>query len=470
MIVDKLALARQGAKIELARRHFFDYCHLTSPDFYKPDHAYLKTVCDELEHFLNDDDHDVLIFNMPPRHGKSRTLGKLVEWLLGNNHQAKIMTGSYNDTLSTTFSKNVRNTIQEIKADKDKIIYSDIFDAKIKYGDGAMNLWSLEDGYNNYLATSPKGTATGFGADIIVIDDLIKNAEEANNALVLENHWEWFINTMLSRLETNGKIAIIMTRWHTNDLAGKALELLPMSGYRVKHINLKAYDEETDTMLCDEVLSKQDYQRKVKTMGADIAAANYQQQPIDIKGRLYKGFLTYDTRSSYKKIWSYTDTADTGADYLCSIVWGECDDGMCDVLDVIYTQKPMEYTETAVANQVINNRVNQVRIERNNGGRSFARAVKEKVRGKCAAAIDDFYQSNNKQARIYSNSAWIEQNVRYPSDWAIRWPEYYQAMSTYQAEGKNKHDDAPDATTGIAETMATGEKVEAIDISDLGFR
>lgn len=462
MTVDKLTLARQGAKIELSRRHFFDYCCLTAPDFYMPSRNYLKTVCNEFEHFLNDDEHDVLVLNMPPRHGKSRSLGKLVEWQLGRDHSKKIMTGSYNEILSTVFSKNVRNAIQEIKADETKIVYSDIFDARIKYGDGAMNLWSLEDGYNNYLATSPTGTATGFGADIIIIDDVIKNAEEANNALVLEKIWAWFVDTMLSRLETNGKIIINMTRWATGDLAGKALEFLPANGFRVKHINLKAYDEENDTMLCDEVLSKREYIRKTKTMGADIAAANYQQEPIDIKGRLYKSFLTYDERSTYKKIWSYTDTADTGADYLCSIVWGECDDGLCDVLDVIYTQKPMEYTETAVANQIINNRVNQARIERNNGGRSFARTVKDKTKSKCAAAIDDFYQSNNKQARIYSNSAWIEQNVRYPSDWAIRWPEYYQSMTTYQAEGKNKHDDAQDATTGIAETMSADDEVQFV--------
>ena len=108
--------------------------------------------------------------NLPPRHGKSLTLGKFVEWVLGNDHTKKIMTGSYNETLSTVFSKNVRNTLQEEKADENKIVYSDIFDA-------AKNLWSLSDGYNNYLATSPTGTATGFGADIIIIDDVIKNAE-----------------------------------------------------------------------------------------------------------------------------------------------------------------------------------------------------------------------------------------------------------------------------------------------------
>ena len=82
---------------------------------------------------------------------------------------------------------------------------------------------------------------------------------------------------------------------------------------------MKAYNEETDTMLCESVLSKEEYFRK-KTMGADIASANYQQEPIDLKGRLYQKFSTYETRSNYIKIWNYTDTADTGADNLCSIV------------------------------------------------------------------------------------------------------------------------------------------------------
>ena len=465
--MDKIAL---GAKIELSKRFFFDYCNLIMPKFYKRDRKYLLEVCNEFQSFLNDDEHDVLVLNMPPRHGKSLTLSKFVEWVLGNDHTKKIMTGSYNETLSTVFAKNVRDTIQENKADITRVVYSDVFDAKIKYGDAKMNLWSLEDGYNNYLATSPTGTATGFGADIIIIDDVIKNAEEANNAMVLDKHWDWFVNTMLSRLESGGKIIINMTRWHSEDLAGRALRELPRTGYRVKHINFRAHDEKTDTMLCEEVLSLMDYKRKVLTMGSDIASANYQQKPIDIKGRLYGEFKTYNTRSEYRKIWHYCDTADTGKDYLCSIVWGETSEGFMDVLDVIYTQKPMEYTETAVADQLVNNKVNSSRIERNNGGRSFARSVRDKIQGKVSCSIDDFYQSTNKESRIYSNSHWIEQYVRFPHDWRTRFPEYYQAMTTYQKTGKNKHDDAPDATTGIAETMATGTKLESFDISEFGFR
>ena len=102
-----------GARCELARRHFFDYCNLKAPDFYKPERAYLVEFCEELQNFI-DSDEDVLIINAPPRHGKSRTIGCLVEWILGKDRKYKIMTGSYNEKLSTTFSKGVRDTIMEV--------------------------------------------------------------------------------------------------------------------------------------------------------------------------------------------------------------------------------------------------------------------------------------------------------------------------------------------------------------------
>ena len=235
-----LALIQLGAKIELARREFFFYCHLKAPDFYKTDRQYLVELCTEFQEFYESED-EVLIINEPPRHGKSRTAGLFVEWVLGKNQNEKIMTGSYNETLSTMFSKNVRNSISELKADVYKPTFSDVFPGvAIKRGDGAMNLWSLEGGYNNYLATSPTGTATGFGASMLIIDDLIKNAEEAYNESVKEKHWDWFTNTMLSRLEEGGKIIIIMTRWASDDLAGRALEHYQSQGAKVRHVCMKA--------------------------------------------------------------------------------------------------------------------------------------------------------------------------------------------------------------------------------------
>ncbi len=455
-------LLKKRAQIALARRSFFDYCQLLASDFYKRDRSYLVELCNDLQDFMSDDEHDVLIINEPPRHGKSRTAGMFVQWLLGRDNTTKIMTGSYNETLSTTFSKAVRNAIQETKADESVAVFSDIFPkTKIKYGDGAMNLWSLDGGYNNYLATSPTGTATGFGADVIIVDDLIKNAEEANNAGVLEKHWDWFTNTMLSRLEDGGKIIIIMTRWHSNDLAGKALTELPKNGYKIKHVSMKAYDEKTDRMLCDEVLSKKSYLQKTKTMGADIASANYQQEPIDIKGRLYSEFKVYVEKPTFKRIAAYTDTADTGSDYLASFIYGETMDNEAYILDVIFTKEPMEVTEPLLARKLLENSVNISWIESNNGGRGFARNVENIVKsryGSNKTVFKPFHQSQNKQSRILTNVTWIMEHVYFPDGWRNKWPELYQSLATYQREGKNAHDDAQDALTGVAEKMNDNNK------------
>jgi len=170
MKIDKYSKSFQlQVKLALARKDFFSYCNLKAPDFYKKNRKYLIELCNEFQAFY-EGDNEVLIVNMPPRHGKSRTAGLFVEWVLGRNKNEKIMTGSYNETLSTVFSKNVRNSIQEVKVDENKIVYSDIFpNTRIKQGDGAMNLWSLEGGYNNYLATSPTGTATGFGCTLMIL-------------------------------------------------------------------------------------------------------------------------------------------------------------------------------------------------------------------------------------------------------------------------------------------------------------
>lgn len=451
--------------MELAKRDFFEYCNIKAPDFYKWDRNFLIEFCDDLQDFIETDDHEVLVVNMPPRHGKSRTVGNFVEWVLGNDQSQKIMTGSYNETLSTTFSKGVRNTILEQKADFNKIVYSDIFPGiTIKHGDGAMNMWSLENGYNNYLATSPTGTATGFGASLLIIDDLIKSALEANNADTLEKHWDWFTNTMLSRLEEGGKIIIVMTRWHSLDLAGRALEHYQRVGAKVKHISYKA-KQDNGSMLCPEILSEKSYEAKRKAMGIDIAEANYQQNPIDIKGRLYTSFKTYtelpkDANGNLlcSAIKNYTDTADTGNDYLCSINYVEYNKEAY-VINVLYTKDGMEITEPATAKMLYEDNVNIADIESNNGGRGFARNVGSILNNKHHSnktAIHTFFQSKNKQSRILSNSTWVMEHVYFPVNWMDRFPEYYQAMTRYQKEGKNAHDDAPDATTGIAEKIGAG--------------
>lgn len=379
------------------------------------------------------------------------------------------MTGSYNETLSSTFAKQVRDMIATEQT-QGVTVYRDIFpDTKIKYGEASMNKWALEGSQvANYLATSPTGTATGFGADLIVIDDLIKNSEEAYNSNVLEKHIDWFTNTMLSRTEKGFKLIIIMTRWASNDLAGFIL-----SNYDdVVHINYKAINDD-GTPLDEGTLSLEDFEFKTKNMAKEIVYANYQQEPIDIKGRLYSEFKTYVDLPKEKviKISSYCDTADTGEDFLCNIIYADCKDSAY-ILDVIYTKEAMEITEPLVAEAYKKFDVNIADIESNNGGRAFARNVERITRdkGNYKTVVKWFHQSGNKIARILSNSAWVNANIYMPVDWKNKWPEFAKDIISYQKEGKNKHDDGPDTLTGVAEKMTNRNEIRTIDRNSLGIR
>ena len=449
-------LIRLEAKKELARRSFWDYCKLRASDFYKEDRLYLKELCNKLQAFY-EGDKKIMVINMPPRHGKSRTAGLFVQWLLGKSINNKIMTGSYNETLSGTFAKSVRDAIAE-QPTEGIIVYNDIFpNTRIKYGEAAASKWALEgSGVANYLATSPSGTATGFGCNFMIIDDLIKNAAEAYNETVLNKHIEWLNNTMLSRTENGFKLLIIMTRWANNDLAGYILNNFD----NVEHINFKAVQEDK-SMLCEDVLSKEDFELKTKHMNKDIIAANYQQEPIDIKGRLYSGFKTYKElpkdesgKPLFQYYLNYTDTADTGADYLCSICYGVYSDEAY-ILDIIYSKDSMEITEPLVANMLTKHNIGIATIESNNGGRGFARNVETLIRqgGNRHTVIKTFHQTQNKVSRILSNSTGVMNNIYFPINWQDKWPDFATAILSYQREGKNAHDDAPDALTGCYENM-----------------
>lgn len=449
--------ARLRAKKALARKDFWGYCKLTSPDFYNEGRPFLKDLAQKLQWFAEEADEKVLVINMPPRHGKSRTATKFVQWLFGKyGTSKKVMTGSYNETLSSTFAKTVRDTIAE-EPTIGVLTYGELFpDTQIKRGEAAMQKWALEgSSVANYLATSPTGTATGFGCNLMIIDDLIKNDKEAYNENVLQGHIDWFNNTMLSRTEDEFKIIIIMTRWATNDLAGYVLENYAGD---VVHVNYKAVQDD-GSMLCDGILSKNAFEFKTKNMNKDIILANYQQEPVDIKGRLYTSLKTYaevpkdDTgKPLFRYILNYTDTADEGADFLCSICYGMYD-GFYYVLDVLYTKEAMEITEPATADMLTRNNVGYALIESNNGGRGFARNVQRecKERGNNHTVIKWFHQGENKIARILSNSTGVMNNVLFPVGWNDRWPEFAKALTTYQKEGKNAHDDAPDCLTGVYE-------------------
>ena len=453
---------KHQAKLELARRSIWEYSKLRHPDFYKEDREYLKMLCNEIQTFIEEKGRDkkFLLLNLPPRIGKTFTVKNTCEWLFGNNPKLKIITGSYNEILSGIFALQVRNTIQEEKTDN-RIVYSDIFpNTKIKYGEARANLWALEgQEEKSFLATSPTASATGMGCKILIIDDLIKNDMEAYNELVLEKHWAWFTNTMLSRLEGNHWLVIVIqTRWSENDLSGRLLQ----SEYKdlVKQITLTMVQED-GSMLCDEIMNRETYELKIKEMNLDIAEAIYNQKLIDVGNRLYREFKVWQELPKYSKKWNYTDTADTGEDYFCSINYIEYEKEVY-ITDILFTQDSMDITEEATADLLFLNDVNEAVFESNNGGRFFSKKVGDKIREKYKSnkcVIKPKTQRNNKESRILANSSWVNEHIYMPFNWQHKYPEFYKHIKNFMRKGKNVHDDGADVLTAIAESINNKPKI-----------
>ena len=115
----------------------------------------------------------------------------------------------------------------------------------------------------------------------------------------------------------------------------------------------------------------------------------------------------------------------------------------------------MEITEPLVANMLTKHNIGIATIESNNGGRGFARNVETLIRqgGNRHTVIKTFHQTQNKVSRILSNSTGVMNNIYFPINWQDKWPDFATAILSYQREGKNAHDAAPDALTGCYENM-----------------
>lgn len=458
------ATQARDAAIQIGKESFREYCNRINPEFFKSHRTYQDVLCNMMQAIyekkvVNPDTgkpYEILVINLPPGFGKSYTAVLFATWAFGQSIKNQAITVSYNQTLSTRFAKSVRDAIEdeEIQGEEDYFVVTSFFPSlKIKDGDGSASLWSLEGAYMSYLATSFDGSITGMRGNIGIIDDPIKNAEEAVNERVKAKHWDFYKNTFASRMLEGAMQLIIQTRWATDDLAGKLLNEFPERCYELKMPALDANGKS----LCEDLYSTENLLQKKATLDEHIWLANYGQEPIDLRGSLYSaGFKIYDIidPDKFERIISYTDTADTGADKLCSISAGIIDK-YAYVLDVYYTDEAMETTEPETARRLDIHGVRESAVESNNGGRGFARNVEKKLKQrknrKCQ--VTWFHQSKNKKTRILVNSANVTEQVIMPEGWEKKYPEFYKDIMRYQRKGKNEHDDAPDAITGLVEIV-----------------
>jgi len=467
--------------IDDSKINFFLFCNTLAPDFYKHERNHLIRLCDTLQalyegRIVRDYDDEEwtitdapeeyiqvckkLIINMPPQHGKSRTLINFCMWALGQNPNEKIITGSYNDTLAQEFSKYTRDGIAETKNQPTDIVYNDIFpDVKLKKGDSSYGRWALEGQHFTYIGVGAKGSVTGKGGTIRIIDDPVKDAEEAVNETALEKKWVWIDSTFRSRSDasTGGQPLEIInqTRWSENDPAGKMLSSPEAHEWFV--LKMPAYDKETDSMLCEQMFNRETYLKRKATASKNVITefifdANYDQETVDKENQLYKPFKTYaELPSRIESRGNYTDTADDGADYLSSGYYVKSN-GFIYMTDILHTVKPQEETEPLTVQRIRLNETRTMHIESNNGGKGFARSIQRICNEqRIPVVVNWFHQSKNKITRILTNAPLVNDKILFPEDWKVRWPEFAAQVTKYQRIGKNKHDDGPDMLTGIVE-------------------
>lgn len=405
---------------------------------------------------------------MPPRMGKSRTTGLFTDWVLGLDLKNQIMTASYNEVSGNSFSRNCRDIITEENHGGSKIIYSDIFpNTVIKKGNSSVSDWTVEGGYQSYYGGGLNSSYTGRGATVLVVDDPIKTAEEALNSVVLEKIYSFYTDTLMSRIEGKGITIIVQTRWSKKDLIGEVLANDPDSWYVV---NLKAFDETRigeDKMLCSSVLDFEKYLSLKHSMSELIFMANYNQICVDMKGALYQNLKKYNelpcdenNNSLFENIVCFVDTADQGKDYLCAIVAGVYMKQLY-ILDLVYTQERMEITEGLVVDLLYRNNVNICIVESNNGGKGFSRRLQELLLKKYntnRTVIKYKPQTKNKMTRILMGATWIQENVWFAKNINDRFNEFWESIITFSKAGKNKHDDAEDCLTALAENFGDGMK------------
>ena len=472
---------RDALSLECARRSFGLFGKAEWPDMvFSPLHLTYYRI---LQAFA-DGRIRRLIITMPPQHGKSKgSTWLLPAYMLGRNPNLRIAIASYSDSFAKQFNREIQRLI-------DSDTYRAIFPETRLNGSGGdtktreyirtASMFEIVGKQGSLKAVGRGGGLTGNPVDVMILDDLYKDAMEGNSPTIREAVYEWYSSVVRTRLHNNSQELIVFTRWHEEDLIGtlekneRVIEIksfddirnLP-SGYDVwAKVNFDAIKESDPTELdprqpgqplwadrhsLESLLSK-------RKLDPHTFECLYQGRPASREGLLYSSFQTYETLPSpdnIRKRGAYIDTADTGEDYLCAISYVVDKVGDIFVTDVVYTQEAMELTEGACASLLLRNDCKFANIESNNGGRGFARAVQRLAP---SVRVEWFHQSASKEARIITNAPSVMQRVRFPADWSIRWQTFHQHLVTYKRKfHANKHDDCADALTGIVEKEQTNK-------------
>lgn len=455
-VFELLSLKEKNLRITLARGSLLEFTRYTMPEFRPSWHHEL--MCRYLDEFIHGD-LDRLIISVPPRHGKSELVSRrLPAYLLGKNPHAKILTSSYSSDLAQLMNRDVQDII-------DSDSYSDVFpktrlaphrgsrEEKVKRD---LTEFEVVGHRGYYRAVGVGGSLTGFGGNYGIIDDPIKNREQADSATYREAVWGWYRSTFYTRLEHPRKVAIVSTRWHEDDLVGRLLRQAENDSRADKWVELRIpaladSDLHPEDRRCEgEPLWPARFTREVYesirvTVGSTEWQSLYQGRPTTPEGRLLRReywqfyrdlpalddwLISVDAR--------FTAKADEG-DYVVMQVWGRRGsqkylvDQVRDRLSftgTIEALRSLSYRYPSAYLKIIENKANGPAIESQ---------IKNEISG-----IVLVEPRGDKVARVNSIMPTIEAgNVFLPDPSKCSWIEDF--ISECAEFPRSKHDDQVDA-------------------------
>ena len=259
-----------------ARKSLRSFTARMFPNYQTAPH--ILTLIAEIEQAVNTPDSR-LIVTMPPRHSKSLHVSEnLPAWYLGKFPDNRVIGASHTQELANTFSRRVRNKITDPRYP---------FPVQIAGDKAAVKAWDIEGRYGGYYAVGVGGSPVGHGANLIIIDDPIKNQADADSETVRDALWEWYTGTMRTRLEPGGSIIVTATRWHDDDLTGRLLAGQESGGEQWRHIHMPALTDD-GTALWAGRWPAASLEAIRSAVGSRVWQAQYQGDPTPSEGGTFK--------------------------------------------------------------------------------------------------------------------------------------------------------------------------------------
>lgn len=473
---------------ERARRSLLGFADYINPKFQiTPFHRAYYAILDKFAH----GGISKLIIQAPPQHGKSEGSSRMLpSEMLGLNPDLKICIASYAATIAKDFNRDCQRIID---SDEYRKVFPDTQLNGSNVVTVATNYLRNSDvfeivGHRGSLRVVGRGGAlTSKTVDVAILDDLYKDASEANSPVVREGAWDWYTKVLRTRLHNESQQLIVFTRWHPEDIIGRIIE----SGEEVIEahnwadldgvpegawvlVNFEAIKTgeptEIDQREPGEALWPQRHSigrlQEARALDPFGFQCLYQGKPGDAIGKLYQPFKTWTERAdwgTYIRTGCYIDVADEGSDYLAAITydivksdnmaWNEKKHRFEPIIyalvtDMIFTDESTDVTTITVPRMANERGVQRAWVESNNGGSGYEKVVKKKMK----ALTFPFYQGANKESRIVSKAPFVNSQIIMPFGWQERYPKAYAHLTGFMRQfGANTHDDLEDALTGVYE-------------------